>query len=82
MQVGFAFRHIEGALNYLVDNLDKFSSLAAVSQRLDTLLQGKCFDVTIDEYCARFALGLAPEKSMQSLPSSLLDKPLVKCHQH
>ena len=40
MQVGFAFRHIEGALNYLVNNLDKFSGLAAETERLDALLTG------------------------------------------
>jgi ABC-type uncharacterized transport system fused permease/ATPase subunit len=39
-QVSFAFRHIEGALNYFVDNLDKFSGLAAESERLDALLTG------------------------------------------
>ena len=41
MQVAFAFRHIEGALNYLVDNLDKFSGLAAESERLEALLTGR-----------------------------------------
>ncbi len=40
VQVSFAFRHIEGALNYFVDNLDKFSGLAAQSERLDALLTG------------------------------------------
>ena len=76
IQVGFAFRHIEGALNYLVDNLDKFSSLAAVSQRLDTLLQGNCLNVSRDKYRALFALELAffcrLRRACSLLPVSLL----------
>ena len=39
-QVGFAFRRIEMALNYIVDNLTTFSGLAAESERLDTLFSG------------------------------------------
>lgn len=40
VQIAFAFRHIEGALNYLVNNLDQFSGLAAEAERLDALVQG------------------------------------------
>ena len=40
VQVGFAFRRIEMALNYIVDNLTEFSGLAAESERLDTLFSG------------------------------------------
>lgn len=41
LQVGFAFRRIEMALNYLVDNLPQLSGLAAETERLDVLLAGK-----------------------------------------
>ena len=43
VQVGFAFRRIEMALNYIVDNLTEFSGLAAQSERLDTLFSGVHF---------------------------------------
>ena len=36
-QVGFAFRRIEDALNFLVDKLPRFSGLAAEAERLDAL---------------------------------------------
>ena len=41
LQVGFAFRRIEMALNYIVDNLSTFSGLAAQSERLDALFLGE-----------------------------------------
>ena len=37
LKVGFAFRRIEVALNYLVDNLPQMSGLAAETERLDGL---------------------------------------------
>ncbi len=39
-QVGFAFHRIESALTLLVQNLSDLSSLAAKTERIDTLFSG------------------------------------------
>ena len=39
-QVGFAFNRIESAFSYLVNNMGKFSGLAAQTERLDALFAG------------------------------------------
>ena len=39
-QVGFSFRRIEMALNYIVDHLPALSGLAAETERLDALFEG------------------------------------------
>ena len=52
LQVGFAFRRIEMALNYIVDNLSQFSGLAAQAERLDTLFAGEVYCLACRDFCA------------------------------